>query len=122
MKSEALIEITFPTEDYTAIKKNLQSIRSFNYNSDGGQYLLGKVRGVITTSSAIEFDIEIRKDETPAWYLDDILKAANGFPIIIKNQDQTKIATKGKITSKTYSQPLKKSDVVSQITFKILKS
>ncbi len=124
----ALTTIRFPCENFKKFKLIHKFDRIF-YISNEKELSLGEIVDIRHHDNYYVFDIEVRKDETPLWYLLKIIDGAKMKSICVEGFSQEEEIidiTNGTIISelinggKVSNSNLPKESIVSHIQYKLI--
>lgn len=78
------ISVGFPQKQFKRIPTSFSRTLSINYRHNNETYAVGRITTVaIDGKDVIRISLEVRKDETPLWYLNEILASAKGREILL---------------------------------------
>lgn len=89
-----ILQIHFPKVEFEKAAYQLANARSIKYRIKNSFFYIGNVRDAYKQNSKkIIMTIEVRKDETPAWYAKSIIKSAWEKEIFV--MEDSKIISRG---------------------------
>jgi hypothetical protein len=89
MSQAVVLHIEFPTKEFNLMPSAFVGDFSLRHRAGKNLFYLGEVVSVYRENpKKVIMSLEIRKDETPAWYVRDIVKKAQQEEIVIMNDSK----------------------------------
>jgi hypothetical protein len=105
------IHVSFPKSEFN-IPSAFSDDLSLGYQGANKFFYLGVVTDMdAEKEDEVYFTLEVRKDETPVWYLKGIIASAMNKEILLLKADKC-IMRRGRITSVEIPQEASKNDIV----------
>jgi hypothetical protein len=99
MNQAVILHIDFPAKEFNLIPSAFVGDFSLRHRAGKDLFYLGEVVSIYRENpKKVIMTLEIRKDETPAWYVRDIVKKAQQEEIVIMN-DSNIICKGGRLTN-----------------------
>ena len=93
------IFVKFPKNEFEKIPRKFSKDLSLKYKNNNEYFYIGVVSDLtMQNGEKICAVLEVRKDETPLWYLEDIIKTARSKEIFFVKKNKM-VARKGVMTS-----------------------
>ena len=89
MLTKATLHIVFPRTEFNKLMAEFLHVSSIRHQTNGDLLYLGDARSVQKVSpDKLSIVLDIRKDETPCWYVKDIVSKALKEEILIAKDSQ----------------------------------
>jgi hypothetical protein len=122
MFRRVVVQIEFPELEYQKVASKFADALSIRYRVKKSLFYLGTVQSVYKqTPEMIVTRIEIRKDETPAWYARSIIERAQKEEIFVLQNSET-MSRRGKITKVEGLDKCSNNDIVEPLEVWIIPS
>lgn len=119
MFKAVILQIKFPCEEFDKLSISLNDNFLLRYICNKSALFLGNITSIKKeTPKKIVAELEIRKDETPGWYLKEILKKAKQSEIVILKKEKV-ICKKGKIFKVIGLDQISSEDIVAEVKITI---
>ncbi|MHA1852057.1 MAG: hypothetical protein ACTSUF_00945 [Candidatus Heimdallarchaeaceae archaeon] len=98
-KHEVMIFVRFPKCEFKKAPKRFIENLSLKYKDDSEFFYIGIITTLITKKDGtMRISLEVRKDETPMWYLKEIIDAASRKEVVLMKGERC-LLKNGAITS-----------------------
>jgi hypothetical protein len=113
MLTKVTIFVEFPRGEFKKIPLQLSKEMSLNYQKADEILCLGTITDLSHDDPLkIEVSLEVRKDETPLWYVKEIIKAAEEREILVMRNGDC-LSSKGKITHSNVDKTISDDAIVT---------